>query len=222
VFPKYRVAVTPSPVQRIIIIGAGGHARVCLDALRDDPRIEVTGAVSRDGTGVDGLGVPLLGDESDLEKLAESGQITTFCVAIGSNLDRERLCRIVTQSGWVLTQAISGSAHVSPSAVVGVGCHLLPGAVVNAATSLGTGVIVNTNASVDHDCAVGDFVHVAPGAVIGGGVTVGERTLIGLGASVLPGVSIGADAVIGGGAVVIRDVLPGTTVVGNPARSIRG
>ena len=35
-----------------------------------------------------------------------------------------------------------------------------------------------------------------------------------------PNVSIGANAIVGAGAVVVRDVEPGTTVVGNPARAI--
>jgi maltose O-acetyltransferase len=49
-------------------------------------------------------------------------------------------------------------------------------------------------------------------------VTVGSNVWIGSGAIILPGVSIGDDAVIGAGAVVTRDVPPGTTAVGNPAR----
>ncbi len=35
---------------------------------------------------------------------------------------------------------------------------------------------------------------------------------------ILPGLTIGAGAMVGAGAIVTRDVLPGTTVVGNPAR----
>ena len=43
---------------------------------------------------------------------------------------------------------------------------------------------------------------------------------IGSGATILGGVRIGRGALIGAGAVVTRDVEPGATVVGNPARSL--
>ena len=48
--------------------------------------------------------------------------------------------------------------------------------------------------------------------------TIGSNVWIGSGAIILPGVSIGDDAVIGAGSVVTRDVPPGATAVGNPAR----
>ena len=45
-----------------------------------------------------------------------------------------------------------------------------------------------------------------------------EQRFDGAGAIILPGVSIGDDAVIGAGSAVTRDVSPGATAVGNPAR----
>jgi dTDP-3-amino-3,4,6-trideoxy-alpha-D-glucose transaminase len=49
---------------------------------------------------------------------------------------------------------------------------------------------------------------------------VESRASIGSGAVILPGVTIGAGAMVGAGAVVTRDVSPGTTVAGNPARRV--
>ena len=43
---------------------------------------------------------------------------------------------------------------------------------------------------------------------------------IGSGATILGGVRIGRDALVGAGAVVTRDVEPGATVAGNPARPL--
>ena len=49
-------------------------------------------------------------------------------------------------------------------------------------------------------------------------ITVGDRASIGSGAVILGGVTIGPGALVGAGAVVTRDVGPGTTVAGVPAR----
>ncbi|MDJ1008708.1 MAG: sugar O-acetyltransferase [Paracoccaceae bacterium] len=60
------------------------------------------------------------------------------------------------------------------------------------------------------------------GLEFGQPITVGRNVWIGGGALLLPGVSVGDDAVIGAGAVVTKDVAPGVTVAGSPARPIGG
>ena len=216
----YDLLVPPPNSRRVLLIGAGGHARVCVEALLDMGDAEIVGAVSRDGSGSAGLGISPIWMESELLIATESSGANTFCVAIGDNTTRRRFGTDLTQSGHLLTQAISASAVVSRMAVLGAGVQLIAGSVVNAATTIGECVIVNTNASVDHDCTIGDYVHIGPGAVVGGGVTVGDDVLIGLGARVLPGIAIGPGAIIGAGAVVTADVEAGSTVVGVPARPI--
>ncbi len=203
---------------RLLMIGAGGHARVCLDVMVDNDEVMVVGAVSAEGVLSEPLGVPLLGTDAQLRDLTQSHAVTTFCVSIGSNVIRQAFSELLTQSGRHITRIVSRSAVISSSAKLGSGVQIMPAAVVTAAAVLGEGTIVNTNASVDHNCRVGRFVHVAPGAVIGGDVTVGNRAFIGLGSRLLPGVTIGADAIVGAGAVVLSDVPAGATVVGVPAR----
>lgn len=205
---------------KILLIGAGGHARVCLEALRDAHPMAEFVAVSRDQSSIDDLGVPIIGSDADLQIITQRVHSTTAYVAIGANQARADAAQRWLAVGGTLVDAVSRFAMVSTSASWEPGVALLPGAVVNAATRLGSCVIVNTNASIDHDGVVGSFSHIAPGVAIAGGVTIGERVLVGIGARVLPGLTIGDDAVIGAGAVVVADVPSGAVVVGVPARPI--
>lgn len=51
-------------------------------------------------------------------------------------------------------------------------------------------------------------------------VTIGQHVWIGGGAILLPGITVGDGAIIGAGSIVTRDVAPGATVAGNPARRL--
>lgn len=203
----------------VLMVGAGGHARVCLEALADAGH-EVVGCVSRDGTSVPGLPCAVVGADDDLAAAAATSGATHAFVAIGDNAVRAAAAARCAAAGLPLVNAVSRFAMVSPSAVVGAGVAVFAGAVLNAHATVADGAIVNTRASIDHDCTVGAFAHVSVGVSLAGGVHVGERAMVGIGATVLPGRTIGADAVVGGGAVVVRDVAAGSTVVGVPAREV--
>ena len=82
-------------------------------------------------------------------------------------------------------------------------------------------VIVNTGAIVEHDCVIGDHVHMATGSRLCGAVHVANGAHIGAGSIVREGISIGAGAIVGAGALVVKDVEPGTVVVGVPARFLK-
>ena len=58
------------------------------------------------------------------------------------------------------------------------------------------------------------------GPITSGKVVIEDGAWIGAGAIILPGVTIGRRAVVAAGAVVSRDVAPGSTVAGVPARPL--
>jgi len=206
-------------VERLILFGAGGHAKVVLDALLRSGR-DVVGLIDDDpaATGRLVLGLPVLGTRA---VLTEEWAGAAIVPALGVNAARTALLDWLRDAPHPLASAIHPHAVIGAGAELGGGSFLAAGAVVNPDTQLGEGAIVNTGASVDHDCRIGRAVHIAPGARLCGGVTVGDETLVGTGAVIIPGIRVGARATIGAGSVVIRDVPDGARIAGNPAAALR-
>lgn len=201
---------------RILGVGAGGHAKVLLDALQAAGGHEVVGLLATSGAGPV-LGVPILGGDELLPQLRAEG-VTGAFVGLGNLAARQRLFARLRELGFEVVQIRHPRATVAASVTAGAGLAVLAGAVINPEAVLGDNVIVNTGAVVEHDCRLGSHVHVAPGAVLCGGVHVGDATHVGAGAVVREGLRLGRGVVVGAGAVVVRDVADGQTVVGVPAR----
>jgi UDP-perosamine 4-acetyltransferase len=203
----------------VLVLGAGGHALVCIEVLRSAgyPVTTCLARTPRSAAALERLGVQVVGRDDQLSDYVPRRYSSVF-VAIGNNSARGARIRDVRSLGGSLPAAVSPDAHMSVSAEIGPGALVMPGAVVNALAVVGAGAIVNTGALIDHECHIGDLAHVAPGAALAGSVAVGEGALVGIGARIAPGRRIGAWATVGAGAVVIDDVPRGDTVVGIPAR----
>ncbi|WP_034381993.1 acetyltransferase [Herbaspirillum sp. CF444] len=205
----------------IIILGAGGHARVLLSALAGMPVLGLTDADPLK-TGVLIAGIPVLGTDDVLKEHAvDSILLVNGIGSVGSSAGRRALFDRCKSAGYTFAQVCHPSAVVVAGVVLGEGAQIMAGVVLQTGCSIGENSIVNTGAIIDHDCRIGRHVHVAPGAVLSGGVEVGDNVHIGTGATLIQGVRIGEGSLVGAGAVVVRDVPPGTKVVGVPAKEIR-
>lgn len=205
---------------RVVIIGAGGHAKVVLEAVRAAAQLTVIGLVDPAPHALFLLGAPVLGNDAVLPRLRNEG-VDAAIVALGQNHIRQRIGLELSSLGFTLPPVVHPSALVSPSARVGAGCVVMARAVIGTDTELRDLVIVNTGAIIDHDNLIEPAAHVAPGCALAGSVRVGARSLLGVGVAVRPGIRIGADAVIGAGSAVVSDVAEGSVVGGTPARPLR-
>lgn len=214
-----------TPALPCIVIGAGGHAGVLVDALLAGGHA-VLGLTDADPArhGQQVCGRPVLGADDALAAYAQHDVMLVNGIGGVGDARSDALRHTVQQhlhdQGWRFTGVQHPAAVVSPFATLASGVQLLAASVVQAGAQVGEACIINTGAIVEHDCQVGAYSHIAPRALLCGGVRIGAQCHVGAGAVVRQGLSLAAGTVVGAGAVVIRSTHSACTLVGVPARSM--
>jgi UDP-perosamine 4-acetyltransferase len=204
----------------VIVIGAGGHARVLIDALQR-AGVPVLCATDVDPLkrGQSVLGVPIAGDDETIATHSPGTVLLAIGLgAVGKDDARRAAFERFARDGYRFATVIHPAAVVAADVTLLDGAQVMAGAVVQTGSRIGRNAIVNTGACVDHDCRVGDHAHIAPGAMLSGSVEIGDGTLVGTGACVIQSVRVGAGSIVAAGAVVVRDVPDRACVMGIPAR----
>ena len=209
-------------MKRIVLIGAGGHARVVWDTLelireRDDLQVV---AVLDDDPALWGKSFATLTIDGPIQKI-ERVRADAALIAIGDNRARRDVYARVETLGVPFVNALHPRAMIARDVQIGAGVVAFANVVVNTGSRIGDNVILNTACSVDHDCVIGVHAHIAPGVHLAGTVTIGEGTLLGIGSIAIPNVTIGEWVTVGAGSVVTQDIPSRVAVVGAPARVIR-
>lgn len=204
--------------QSVYILGAGGHAKVVIDALLAN-NMEITGILDgRREVGSRVLDVPIVGDDQYLEGISPFDVCLVNGVGANPQVSRrQRLFISMKNRGFQFCSITHPTAIIAKEVQMMEGCQVMAGVVLQAGAVLERNVVINSRASVDHDCLVSAHAFVGPGVVLCGDVVVGKSAFIGAGSVVLPGVKIGKSAIIGAGAVVTKNVLSQSIMVGNPA-----
>lgn len=198
---------------RLLIIGAGGHAKVVLDAAQA-AAWEIAGVVDEHETRTEVLG-------HLVARSADGIAADRFIVAIGDNQARARLFAQHVASGLEPATVIHPSAIIAPSARIGAGTFVAAGAIVNPEASVGENVILNTGCVVEHDVSVGDHALIGPLASLCGESSVGSGVLLGAGVTVKPRARVGEWSTVGAGAAVVSDLPAASVCAGVPARVMR-
>lgn len=193
----------------IIMIGAGGHARVIADMVKksgDNVEGFLDDDLSKDG---------VIGKIDDCTKFSDC----FFVIAIGNNSVRKAIAEKFPDLKY--RTVIHPRAVISEDVEIGVGTVIMANAVINANTKIGAHCIINTASVVEHDNVLSDFVHISPGATLCGGTSVGELTQIGAGAVTKNGTSVCSNCIVGISAAVTEDITEPGVYAGVPAKKIK-
>jgi acetyltransferase EpsM len=198
---------------KLVIIGAGGHAKVVADTAQL-ANWQVLGFAD-DNLEATLFDLPHLGKLRNLE-LPKDVQVI---IAIGSNVVRQKL-DLVLSGYFSWATVIHPKAIVSNRAILNAGTVVFAGAIIQADAVIGQHCIINSSASIDHDCKIADYCHVAPNATLTGGVILETGVFIGASSVVTPNKYIGAWSTLGAGSVCLEDFDANETFVGVPAKRL--
>lgn len=198
-------------MNRLIIIGAGGHGKVIADNALKNGYIDIC-FVDDIATG-DVMGFPIIGTSGEIDSLDDGN--TNFIIGIGDNKFRKIISETY-QVNWV--SIVHPSAQIAFNAEIGKGSVVMANAVINACAKVGEHCIINTGAIIEHDNVIGDYAHISPHAALGGTVCIGTLTHIGVGATVKNNTDICSNCIVGAGAVVVKDIKESGTYIGVPIK----
>lgn len=200
----------------LILIGAGGHARSCIEIIEQQGQYQIAGLVGMpEEMHTRHLGYSVIATDGDLAEMAKAHLHAFITVGqIQSPDTRVRLYRQANELGFQLPVIIASTAHVSRHASIGQGSVVMHGAIVNAGTRVGVNCIINTRAVLEHDATVEDHCHISTGAILNGGVHIGAGSFVGSGSVIKEGVSIGKRCLVGMGLSVRHSQSDHTRLVG--------
>lgn len=197
-------------MNKLIIIGAGGHGKVVADIALKSGYTDIN--FVDDSASGECMGFPIIGKGSDIPALNDGK--TDFVVGIGNNAVRKMIAEKFEVN---YVSLVHPSAQTGAGVTIGKGTVVMACAVINVCAKIGNHCIINSSAVIEHDNVIEDYVHISPGVKLGGTVKVGESTHVGIGATVINNIEICKDTVVGGGAVVVRNITESGTYIGVPA-----
>ena len=199
-------------MKKIILVGAGGHARACIDVIEQCKKYRIAGLISKKEKMVSTVfGYPVLSTDQEIKKISK--RIKYALISVGQikvSKIRINLYNKAIKAGFKLPVIKSPYAYVSPRAKIGKGTIIMHGAVVNANAIIGQNCIINTNSIVEHDSFVGDHCHVSTGAILNGKVVLGRGSFVGSGCVIKEEIKIGNNCVVGANSFLRRNLNSGT------------
>lgn len=192
-------------MQKIILIGAGGHAKVIVDTIEKSKKYDIIGFTDQN--------VPIkpvyknyhvISTDQHLEAIFNNGVQNAFiCIGfMGLPSVREQIYFKLKKIGYTLPVIIDPSAVLASDVCIGEGTYIGKNTIINADVKIGKMCIINTAAVIEHECSIQDFTHISINATICGQTSIGKNVFIGANATVIQNCVISDNCFIKAGRLI--------------------
>ena len=214
----------------IILIGSGGCMRELAWQMFEQNRVEekwqIIGYVDKERP-VNGCGIsvgkkiiPYLGNDDYFNLIKNDVNVV---ISVGKSRDRRRIAnKLLKYPHLQFPNIIINNTYVCEDVKLGRGCIISMDCKISTNVVFGDFVFLNMGSMVCHDGKIEDFVSLSPDVKLAGAVSIGKNTDVGMGTKVIQDVHLGSDVIVGAGCVIVKDIESACTVVGVPAKKIRG
>jgi sugar O-acyltransferase (sialic acid O-acetyltransferase NeuD family) len=174
-------------MQKLILIGGGGHCKSCIDIIELENKYKIIGIIDvKEKIGQNILGYQVIDCDENLSKYISDD--TYFLITIGqinSAKARIDLFNKIKSLGGKFATVISPRAYLAKGATIGEGSIVMHDALINTEASIGKNCIINTKSLIEHECIVENNCHIAIGAVLAGQVQIGANSFVGANSTIV-------------------------------------
>jgi len=196
---------------KIILIGAGGHAKSCIEIIERCKKFNIKFLVdNKKNLKLDPY--KIINEKKLLEVKKKCNNALISFGAIDNLKLRDKKFKELKKLGFLFPVIISSTSYLSYDSKIGDGTIIMNQALVNAGTIIGKNCIINTRALIEHNVTIEDNCHISTGAIVNGHTIIKKNTFIGSGSIIFNNIKIGKNCIVSAGSV-IRKNIPDNTII---------
>jgi len=201
--------ISPSRLNRIIVLGSGFGAMQVIDILLNDPLNQVVGVLddNPDLKDTNIFGIPVLGSTSELKKYWDNNSFDQAIVSISTNISvRKDLYNICKSFSIPMANAICPSVRINRHSFIGDGNVICSLVHIGTCSSIGNNNFISAQTNIEHHNVWGSHITTGPNCATSSRVEIGDCVKFGTGIFIQPGIAIGENCLISSGSVITRSI----------------